>query len=126
MKTRKHLLALFFVIIPLFAFGQADPSGKVVLNKFWDNWFFSIGGGAQYFVGDGINADGAKAFDTDRLSYPFLSVSLGKMFTPVIGLRVQGYGNPGIGTALVDSWGVKNGDKTEYNELKYFGVRGDV
>ncbi|MDR2475196.1 MAG: hypothetical protein LBD45_04995, partial [Bacteroidales bacterium] len=124
MKTL--LFALIFTVIPLFAFSQADTVRNTELNKPWNYSFVSIGGGSHYFVGDGIRSEGQNMFNSNRLGYPILTVSLGKMFSPAIGLRIQGYGNFGIGKPLKDSWPVYVGNSVEYNDLNYFGVQGDV
>jgi len=56
---------------------------KVETNRFWNNWFISVGGGAQIYFGDHN-----KQMDfTDRLS-PALDVAVGKWFTPGIGIRL--------------------------------------
>lgn len=56
---------------------------KVETNRFWNNWFVSVGGGAQMYFGDhDRQADFGK-----RLA-PALDVAVGKWFTPGIGLRL--------------------------------------
>ena len=57
---------------------------KVVTNKFFDNWFFSVGGGAQVLFGD--QSDLGKF---GKRIAPTLQVSVGKWFTPGLGLRLQ-------------------------------------
>lgn len=57
---------------------------KVETNRFWSNWFVSVGGGAQMYFGD---HNVQMAFG-DRLS-PALDIAFGKWFTPGIG--VPGY-----------------------------------
>lgn len=57
---------------------------KVVTNKFFDNWFFSVGGGAQVLFGD--ESDLGKF---GKRIAPTLQVSIGKWFTPGLGLRLQ-------------------------------------
>ncbi|MFA6831183.1 MAG: OmpA family protein [Bacteroidaceae bacterium] len=59
-----------------------DAKYKVETNKFWSNWFISVGGGVQVYTGD---SDTKQDF-TDRLA-PALDFSVGKWFTPVLGLR---------------------------------------
>ena len=65
---------------------------QVVTNGFFDNWFLSVGGGAQVYLGGG---DAAGSFGS-RIS-PALNVSLGKWFTPGLALRVQYSGLQGKG-----------------------------
>lgn len=57
---------------------------KVVTNKFFDNWFFSVGGGAQVLFGDESNLG-----KFGKRIAPTLQVSVGKWFTPGLGLRLQ-------------------------------------
>lgn len=57
---------------------------KVETNRFFDNWFFSVGGGAQVLFGDQSDLGKFKK----RIA-PALQVSLGKWFTPGLGLRLQ-------------------------------------
>lgn len=55
---------------------------KVETNRFWNNWFVSVGGGAQIFWGD---HDKQVDF-ADRIA-PNLDIAVGKWFTPGIGIR---------------------------------------
>lgn len=57
---------------------------KVETNKFWNNWFVSVGGGAQIFFGD----HDKQAKFGDRLA-PALDIAVGKWFTPGIGVRLM-------------------------------------
>ena len=57
---------------------------KVETNRFWSNWFVSVGGGAQMYFGD---HNVQMAFG-DRLS-PALDIAFGKWFTPGIGVRAM-------------------------------------
>lgn len=57
---------------------------KVETNRFFDNWFFSVAGGAQVLFGDQSDLGKFKK----RIA-PALQVSLGKWFTPGLGLRLQ-------------------------------------
>lgn len=57
---------------------------KVITNTFWDNWFFSIGGGASVLFGDNDNVK-----NWNKRISPTLNVAVGKWFTPGLGLRLQ-------------------------------------
>lgn len=57
---------------------------RVETNRFWSNWFFTVGGGAQMYFGD---HDRQMSFGK-RLS-PSVDVGVGKWFTPGIGVRVM-------------------------------------
>ena len=63
--------------------GSGDKH-KVETNRFWDNWFMSVGGGAQMYFGD---HNRHMSFG-DRLS-PALDIAVGKWFTPGIGVRLM-------------------------------------
>ena len=63
---------------------QVQDKYQVITNPFWSNWFFSIGGGAEATFGDN---DKAGSFGK-RIS-PTLNISVGKWFTPGLGLRLQ-------------------------------------
>lgn len=56
----------------------------VIVNKFWDNWFISVSGGAHYFMGDYHKYGSFK----DGVS-PRWFVGLGKWFTPSIGAKLE-------------------------------------
>ena len=63
---------------------QVQDKYRVLTNRFWDNWFFSVGGGAQVLFG---NNDHIGEFK-DRIA-PTLNVSVGKWVSPGFGLRMQ-------------------------------------
>ncbi|MFA6831182.1 MAG: OmpA family protein, partial [Bacteroidaceae bacterium] len=71
---------------------NTDAKYKVETNKFWSNWFISLGGGVQVFKGE---SDTNQDF-SDRLA-PALDFSVGKWFTPVLGLRASYNGLKGHG-----------------------------
>ncbi len=98
---------------------------RVITNKFWDNWFFNVGGGASVLFGDG---DAAANFG-DRIS-PTLNVGVGKWFTPGLGLRLQYSGLQAKGlTSDVNADYIKGGQQSGgYYEQKfdYMNLHGDV
>ncbi|MDE6215486.1 cell envelope biogenesis protein OmpA, partial [Bacteroides sp.] len=55
---------------------------KVETNRFWSNWFISLGAGGQVYFGD---HDKQQSFGK-RIA-PALDVAVGKWFTPGIGVR---------------------------------------
>lgn len=57
---------------------------KVETNRFWSNWFISVGAGGQVFFGD---HDKQASFG-DRIA-PALDIAVGKWFTPGIGVRAM-------------------------------------
>ena len=63
--------------------GNRDENGKVVrgpyeTNMFGDNWFIGAGGGVNMFFNEGYKA---------KIG-PSLDASIGKWFTPSVGMRV--------------------------------------
>ena len=63
---------------------SSNDKHKVETNRFWDNWFISVGGGAQVYFGD----HNRQMSFGDRLS-PALDIAVGKWFTPGIGVRLM-------------------------------------
>ena len=59
--------------------------GPYLTNRFFDNWFIGVGGGVNMYFG---KRDKASKTFSGRLA-PALDVSLGKWFTPSVGMRVQ-------------------------------------
>lgn len=57
---------------------------RVITNYFWDNWFVSASGGAQVLFGD----ESSLGSFGNRIA-PALHFSVGKWFTPGLGLRLQ-------------------------------------
>ena len=104
---------------------QVQDKYPVITNSFWDNWFFSLGGGASVLMGDG---DHAGSFGK-RIS-PTLNVAVGKWFTPGVGLRLQYSGLQAKG--FTDQ---KDADYVRGNQFKggyykqrfdYMNLHGDV
>lgn len=98
---------------------------KVETNKFWSNWFISVGGGAQMLFGD---HEKQMKF-ADRLS-PALDVAIGKWFTPGIGIRFMYSGLSWKGVTQNGAYGngkVYDASKwLEEQEANYFNLHGDV
>ena len=64
---------------------QVQDKYQVITNPFWSNWFFSIGGGASVMYGDNDQQLG----DFGKRISPTMNISVGKWFTPGLGLRLQ-------------------------------------
>ena len=104
---------------------------RVETNKFWSNWFISVGGGAQFLVGD---HDRQMDF-VDRLT-PALDVAFGKWFTPGIGVRVMYSGMSSKGATQLYTGGHSTGEKydpehwvgkyLDKEEFDYMHLHGDV
>ena len=63
--------------------GNRDENGKIVrgpyeTNRFGDNWFIGAGGGINVFMNDGYKVNIG----------PSIDASVGKWFTPSVGMRV--------------------------------------
>jgi len=63
--------------------GNRDEDGKIVrgpyqTNRFGDNWFIGAGGGVNVFLNDGYKANIG----------PSIDASVGKWFTPAVGMRI--------------------------------------
>ena len=104
---------------------------RVETNKFWSNWFISVGGGAQFMVSD---HDRQMDF-VDRLS-PALDVAFGKWFTPGIGVRFAYSGMNVNGATQLYTGGHSTGEKYDpehwngkwlhKEEFDYAHLHGDV
>ena len=103
--------------------GNRDVDGNIVrgpyeTNKFGDNWFIGAGGGINVFIHDGY----------DMAVAPSIDASIGKWFTPSIGMRV---GYQGFQTKVwADSPSflatVRDADKNEYAlKTGYMYIHGD-
>lgn len=53
-------------------------------NRFWSNWFISLGAGGQVYFGDHD-----KQVDFGKRIAPAFDIAVGKWFTPGIGVRVM-------------------------------------
>ena len=91
---KKILMTVAFVTAAGYLMAQSDSPKvtvvensdkyKVETNRFWSNWFISVGGGVQTYFGD----HNKQVKLGDRLS-PALDVAVGKWFTPGIGVRLM-------------------------------------
>lgn len=104
---------------------QVQDKYQVITNPFWSNWFFSIGGGAEATFGDN---DKAGSFGK-RIS-PTLNVSVGKWFTPGLGLRLQYSGLQARGFTYNEGADYVKGPELKDGYYKqrfdYMNLHGDV
>lgn len=96
-----------------------DASQGVLLNKFNNNWFITLDGGAGIYFSD---------FDshrktTDRFA-PAADIYVGKWFSPVLALRVgaswmqnKGLANGPVSSALVNEYRPDGYYKTKFNQV---------
>ncbi len=107
----------------------SEDQYKVVTNRFFDNWFFGAGAGAQMYFGD----HNKQAKFGERLT-PYFHGYIGKWFSPGIGVRVgvDGLKVKGLTQFGPHSTGVQYDGKPWdgywlYNEeFGYWHLRGDV
>lgn len=102
---------------------------SVATNRFFDNWFISIGGGAQLYFGD----HNKQMEFGDRLT-PSFDANIGKWFTPGIGTRLGAGGLKAKG--LTQNGAYQSGGaypKIDWDgywlsmqEIEYYHLRGDV
>lgn len=92
---RKTILLLFVAVLPLIASAQreevkikvVEKEGSwrgFVTNRFWDNWFISIGGGGQVYFGEHNHHN--RFWNRVTPAYDF---SVGKWLVPTFGIRAQ-------------------------------------
>ena len=88
---KKLLMALVVAGMSVSPMAQTEEypvrEHSVETNSFWSNWFVSLGGGVQVMPID-RGENGVGLFETLT---PNFTVSLGKWFTPGLGLRLQSH-----------------------------------
>ena len=108
---------------------------KVETNRFWDNWFVSVGGGGQIYFGDHD-----KQIDLNKRIAPALDIAVGKWFTPGIGIRLMYSGLKSKGATRDDwacdithgtgehvpGWAGVPGDDLQYSKYKMGNLHADV
>lgn len=104
---------------------------KVETNRFWSNWFISVGGGAQVYFGDHD-----RQINFGKRIAPALDIAVGKWFTPGIGIRFMYSGLKSKG-ATRDDWAcdITHGtgenvpgwdDGMQYSKYKMGNLHADV
>lgn len=88
---KKIFFLSIIMLSGIFAYAQNETiidvqskGGPYITNRFFDNWFISVGGGVQVYFGEN---DSHGSFGK-RLA-PALDVSVGKWITPAVGVRMQ-------------------------------------
>ena len=88
---KKILMALVVAGMSVCAMAQTEdyPVRKhsVETNSFWSNWFVSLGGGVQVMTAD----RGENGVGLSETMSPNFAVSLGKWWTPGLGLRLHSH-----------------------------------
>ena len=105
---------------------QVQDKYQVITNPFWSNWFFSIGGGASVMYGDNDQQLG----DFGKRISPTMNISVGKWFTPGLGLRLQYSGLQAKGFTMDPFADYVKGTQRENGSYKqrfeYMNFHGDV
>lgn len=88
---KKLFLLSILLLSGIFTYAQEETvvevqskRGPYVTNRFFDNVFISVGGGAQVYFGEYD-----KKGDFGKRIAPALDISLGKWITPSVGVRLQ-------------------------------------
>ncbi len=88
---KKLFLLSILLLSGIFVYAQEETvvevqskRGPYVTNRFFDNIFISVGGGAQVYFGEYD-----KKGDFGKRIAPALDISLGKWITPSVGVRLQ-------------------------------------
>lgn len=132
---KKRLLLLLIAATPLLSFAQESTALIVqekntswsgyITNRFWDNWFISIGAGGEVYFGQN---DSQGKFGK-RIT-PAFDFSVGKWIVPTIGLRAQVSGFKLRGYTYDPSnmyvSGSPDKDGLFKQSWKQFNVHGDV
>ncbi len=104
---------------------EVQDKYSVMTNRFFDNWFVTVGAGAQVLLGSENDIGKFK----QRIS-PALNVSVGKWFTPGLGLRLQYSGLQAKGFTRDGSRDYVHGgliDNSYYKQkFDYMNLHGDV
>ncbi len=116
---KKLILALAVLGFSASAMAQQTevPSKKysVATNSFWANWFVSAGLDYNAAYSSQEKLGNKNPFSTDRGTFGF-EVSVGKWFTPGIGLR----------TKFEGIWAKQVNTGTDHHAFKYFNIHEDV
>ncbi len=132
MKKIALIVALCSMLVPSLKAQEVtyveDPAQGYLLNNFKDNWFIQAEGGAGVLMSP--NDTKVDKF-SDRIGYSF-QLSVGKWFTPVVGLRIgaDAYMAKGAAKGLGNDLGIR--EDLDYAGNLYsqkswnFGPTGDV
>lgn len=95
-KSMKTKLLLFALCVSGMSYAQtgekvgysekAGMKTEFKTNKFWDNWYLSLGGGISSFYGTTTGSFSDQIKETN----PVGKLTVGKWINPMFGLRLQG------------------------------------
>lgn len=115
---KRKFLTLVLLMFTVAAFAQQESKrGPYLTNGIGDNWFISVGGGANLYFGE---------WD-DRMPFgerirPAIDISVGKWVTPSVGFRLQYAGLSAAGTVYGDHPFTAAGDQTNQWSDEKFNV----
>jgi len=115
----KKLLLMLLVGVAVSVTAQTKE--KFYSERVQDNWFISVGGGAQA----NMNPDNFDKGIGNAIT-PVISGSIGKLFNPVWGVRGQA---AGVWTTLYSKYGVSQANGQAFREIKnkhYIAFRADA
>ncbi len=127
MKNKLVILSLILTGFSFNTLAQEDGKKKYYVEKFTDNFFISLGAGAQACV----NPDNFY-FGFGKAITPQITLSVGKLITPVWGVRGQLTGwssklNTDYGMSWTQKYGPNGGEDNYFKRKKnYITLNGDA
>lgn len=112
-------------VSPIVTIEESTDKHKVETNRFRDNWFISAGAGGQMYFGDHN-----RQMTVGKKLSPALDLSVGKWFTPGLGVRMVYSGLSIKGTTQNGSHSTGEifdaSQNLSYSKFNYGHVHGDV
>lgn len=107
---KQNLLLTFALCMTAMVSAQNGETmrGPYLTNRFQDNWFISLGGGATLYEGEEDNKG-----DLGKRLAPAYDLSIGKWVTPAVGLRLQYAGGEAKGFSSFKSPFSKSGSQND-------------
>ena len=126
LNMKQSIIALFLVCFAMSnAVAQGESKkGPYETNKFWDNWFVSLGVGGQVYFGEDDEYG-----DFGKRITPAFDIAVGKWITPAVGVRMQFNGFNGKGFSYGDSpyaYGKRNSDYLYKTKFNLWNLHADV
>ncbi|MBP1644474.1 MAG: outer membrane protein and related peptidoglycan-associated protein [Bacteroidetes bacterium] len=128
-EMKKIIITSLFILVSAFSFAQEaekqelKPNESYLVGSLKDNWFFSLGVGAQTYLGENYSTGSFFGHIS-----PAFDIAAGKWFTPVMGTRLQLSGFNARGYNSLQSpyvSGNPNDDGTYEMNFNYLNVHAD-
>ncbi len=128
-EMKKIIITSLFILVSVFSFAQEaekqelKPNESYLVGSLKDNWFFSVGVGAQTYLGENYSTGSFFGHIS-----PAFDIAVGKWFTPVMGTRLQLTGFNARGYNSLQSpyvSGNPNDDGTYEMGFGYFNLHAD-